>query len=88
MADQPVTPPTPAIPHAATALDAAAGPSRTEKVMALLIAVLCGTVGALVAFILFRHLGAGALVAIGSSGATFLGVTGVVKAVEEKLGVL
>ncbi|MER6198397.1 hypothetical protein ABT234_13650 [Streptomyces sp. NPDC001586] len=56
--------------------------------MALLIAVLCGTVGALVAFILFRHLGAGALVAIGSSGATFLGVTGTVKAVEEKLGVL
>ncbi|MCX5016652.1 hypothetical protein OG765_37660 [Streptomyces sp. NBC_00555] len=56
--------------------------------MALLIAILCGTVGALAAFILTRHLGAGTLVAIGSSGATFLGVTSTVKYIQEKLGVL
>ncbi|MER6256940.1 hypothetical protein ABT224_36945 [Streptomyces sp. NPDC001584] len=56
--------------------------------MALLIAFLCGTVGALSVFIVFRHLGAGALVALGSSGAAFLGVSGAVKVFEEKLGVL
>ncbi|MER6449240.1 hypothetical protein [Streptomyces venezuelae] len=56
--------------------------------MALLIAFLCGTVGALSVFILFRHLGAGALVALGSSGAAFLGVGGAIKIFEEKLGVL
>lgn len=91
MADQPVStqdPGAPANPRGATALSTSEEPSKTVKVMALLIAILCGTVGALAAFILTRHLGAGTLVAIGSSGATFLGVTSTVKYIQEKLGVL
>ncbi|WP_404962231.1 hypothetical protein [Streptomyces sp. 147326] len=97
MANQPVTPPTPthtqgpaapATTQGATALSETGGPSRTEKVMALVIAILCGAVGALLAFIITRHLEANSLVAVGSSGITFLGVTGVVKYIEEKLGVL
>lgn len=75
-------------PEGAATPGAAAGPARSVRVMALLIAFLCGTVGALSVFILFRHLGAGALVALGSSGAAFLGVSGAVKVFEEKLGVL
>ncbi|WP_159042588.1 hypothetical protein OHA91_39420 (plasmid) [Streptomyces erythrochromogenes] len=56
--------------------------------MAILIAVLSGTLGALLAFMLTRHLGASELVAIGSAGATFLGVSATVKYIEEKLGLL
>ncbi|MFD7835278.1 hypothetical protein [Streptomyces sp. NPDC059761] len=70
------------------ALSTGEEPSRTVTVMALVIAMLCGTVGALLAFILTRHLEASALGAIGSSGATFLGVTSTVKYIQEKLGVL
>ncbi|MFD6230529.1 hypothetical protein ACFWFZ_27250 [Streptomyces sp. NPDC060232] len=56
--------------------------------MAILIAVLSGAVGALIALLLTRHLGATALIAIGSAGVTFLGVTTTVKHIEEKLGLL
>ncbi|MEU6314795.1 hypothetical protein [Streptomyces sp. NPDC047014] len=90
MPDNPNAPSTPAAGPAAapTASDTAGGPPRSVKVMALLIALLCGIVGALCTFILFRHLGAGTLVALGSSGAVLLGVSGAVKVFEEKLGVL
>ncbi|UUY52337.1 hypothetical protein NRK68_34235 (plasmid) [Streptomyces yangpuensis] len=64
------------------------GPTRTVKVMAILIAVLSGTLGALLAFVLTRHLGATGLVAAGSAGVTFLGVAGTVKYIEEKLNLL
>ncbi|MFF3728499.1 hypothetical protein ACFYYM_39805 [Streptomyces erythrochromogenes] len=91
----PTTPPqtTPAAPQEAAARQEATarttnGPSKTVKVMAILIAVLSGTVGALIALLLTRHLGATALIAIGSAGVTFLGVTGTVKHIEEKLGLL
>lgn len=50
------------------------GPAKTVKVMAIviLIAVPSGTLGALLAFVLTRHLDATALVARGSAGVTFL----------------
>ncbi|MFF3728624.1 hypothetical protein ACFYYM_40480 [Streptomyces erythrochromogenes] len=84
---------TPAAPQEAAARQEATapttnGPSKTVKVMAILIAILSGTVGALIALLLTRHLGATALIAIGSAGVTFLGVTGTVKYIEEKLGLL
>ncbi|MFJ3975934.1 hypothetical protein [Streptomyces sp. NPDC090021] len=44
--------------------------------------------GAILAFVLTRHLGATELVAIGSAGAAFLGVSGTVKYIKEKLGLL
>ncbi|WP_327260786.1 hypothetical protein OG444_04095 [Streptomyces sp. NBC_01232] len=81
-------PPVPATPQGATMPVETDGPSRTEKVMALVIAILCGTVGALLAFLITRHLEATSLVAVGSSGLSFLGVTGLVRYIEEKLGVL
>ncbi|MFF3675887.1 hypothetical protein ACFYYS_18170 [Streptomyces sp. NPDC002120] len=56
--------------------------------MAILIAVLAGALGALLAFVLTRHLGATELVAMGSAGVTFLGVSGTVKYIEEKLNLL
>ncbi|MEU9087661.1 hypothetical protein [Streptomyces sp. NPDC048357] len=56
--------------------------------MAILIAVLSGALGALIALLLTRHLGASALIAIGAAGATFLGVTGTVRYIEEKLNLL
>lgn len=85
----PAGPPAPApAPEGAATPGSAAGQARSVRFMALLIAFLCGTVGALSVFILFRHLGAGALVALGSSGAAFLGVGGAIKIFEEKLGVL
>lgn len=64
------------------------GPSRTVKVMALIIATLCGLVAALTAFTLSRHLDATGLQAIAYSGVSFVAVTAFVKAVQEKLGVL
>lgn len=64
------------------------GPSRTVKVMALIIAILCGLVAALTAFTLSRHLEATNLQAIAYSGVSFLGVAAFVKAVQEKLGLL
>ncbi|MFE5495298.1 hypothetical protein ACFQ7Z_35805 [Streptomyces virginiae] len=84
----PATPPpaTPAGPQEGGA--PTPNPSKTVKVMAILIAVLSGTLGALLAFMLTRHLGASELVAIGSAGATFLGVSATVKYIEEKLGLL
>ncbi|WP_158781304.1 hypothetical protein [Streptomyces sp. NRRL S-237] len=81
------TPATPAAPQEGTA-PATNTPTRTVKVMAILVAVLCGALGSLLAFALTRHLGATALVAIGSAGVTFLGVTGTVKHIEEKLNLL
>ncbi|WP_328786124.1 hypothetical protein [Streptomyces sp. NBC_00273] len=80
------TPATPAAPQETA--PATNTPTRTVKVMAILIAVLCGALGALLAFVLTRHLGATALVAIGSAGVTFLDVTSTVKHIEEKLNLL
>ncbi|MGW1500453.1 hypothetical protein ACWCQW_18040 [Streptomyces mirabilis] len=56
--------------------------------MALVIALLCGTIGALVAFIVWRHFNADTVKALAYAGSTFLGVTYLVKAVEEKLNLL
>lgn len=64
------------------------GPSRTVKVMALIIAILCGLVAALTAFALSRHLEATGLEALAYAGVSFLGVTAFVIAVQEKLGLL
>ncbi|MFF2793138.1 hypothetical protein ACFVT6_41430 [Streptomyces sp. NPDC058049] len=84
----PPTTQTPASWQEATTPAPGGDPSRTVKVMAILIAVLSGALGALIALLLTRHLGATALIAIGSAGVTFLGVTGTVKHIEEKLGLL
>ncbi|MEU2495477.1 hypothetical protein [Streptomyces sp. NPDC007883] len=65
-----------------------ADPSTAEKVMAIIIAVCSGMIAGLVTFIVSRHLHADALEAIVYSGASFLGVSGFVKVVEEKLGLL
>ncbi|MFJ3667168.1 hypothetical protein ACIPSE_11990 [Streptomyces sp. NPDC090106] len=64
------------------------GPSRTVKVMALVIAFLCGAVAALTAFTLSRHLDATGLEAVTYAGVSFLGVTSLAVAVQEKLGLL
>ncbi|WP_078888032.1 hypothetical protein [Streptomyces sp. NRRL S-118] len=63
-------------------------PDQTKKVMAIIIAVLCGTVAGLIAYLLGRHLGATPLEGLGCSGISFLAVTSLVKAIEEKVGVL
>ncbi|MFI7347125.1 hypothetical protein ACIBSR_12725 [Streptomyces sp. NPDC049936] len=67
---------------------ASPGPSRTVKVMALIIAFLCGVVTALIAFTLSRHLDATSLEAVTYAGVSFLGVTTLAVAVQEKLGLL
>ncbi|MFD5618514.1 hypothetical protein [Streptomyces yangpuensis] len=84
----PTTPPpaTPASPQEGGA--PAPNPSKAVKGMAILIAILSGTLGALLAFMITRHLGATPLVAIGSAGASFLGVSGTVKYIEEKFHLL
>lgn len=64
------------------------GPSRTVKVMALIIAILCGLVAALTAFALSRHLEATSLEALTYAGVSFLGVTAFATGVQEKLGFL
>ncbi|MGW6857231.1 hypothetical protein [Streptomyces xanthophaeus] len=88
MADQSLTTASPTNLQEPPAFSAVSHAPKTVKVMALVIAILCGAVGALAALVLTRHLGADALVAIGSSGVTFLGVTGTVTYAEEKLGLL
>ncbi|GGZ81493.1 hypothetical protein [Streptomyces subrutilus] len=64
------------------------GPSRTVKVMALTIALLCGLVAAVSAFTLSRHLEATGLEAVAYSGGSFLGATALAQVVQEKLGLL
>ncbi|MGW6416050.1 hypothetical protein [Streptomyces sp. NPDC055055] len=63
-------------------------PTKTEKVMAIIIAILSGSVAALVAYMITRHLGSTPLVGVGSSGISFGAVLGIVKNIEEKLGLL
>ncbi|MFJ7159202.1 hypothetical protein ACIQUQ_30230 [Streptomyces sp. NPDC101118] len=63
-------------------------PTTTEKVMAIIIAILCGVVAALVAYMLIRHLGGTALVGVGCSGGSFATTMGIVAYIEKELGVL
>ncbi|MFK0254929.1 hypothetical protein [Streptomyces sp. NPDC090445] len=63
-------------------------PTKTEKVMAITIAILCGIVAALIAFLLTRHLGGTALMGTGASASTFITVAGFVAWIEEKLHLL
>ncbi|MFD3719805.1 hypothetical protein [Streptomyces sp. NPDC058674] len=63
-------------------------PTKTEKVMAVVIAILCGIVAALIAFILTRHLDGTMLAGIGASGTSFLAVAGFIAWIEEKLHLL
>ncbi|MEV5880347.1 hypothetical protein AB0L75_40405 [Streptomyces sp. NPDC052101] len=56
--------------------------------MALLIALLSGTVGGLISFELVLHLSGEAIKALASGGGAFLSVTLMVKEIEEKLGLL
>ncbi|WP_371502568.1 hypothetical protein OG871_35975 [Kitasatospora sp. NBC_00374] len=64
------------------------GPSRTVKVMALVIAILSGLVAALTAFTLGRHLQATGLEALTCAAGSFLAVAAFAMAVQEKLGLL
>ncbi|MFJ9648913.1 hypothetical protein [Streptomyces sp. NPDC101206] len=64
------------------------GPTKTEKIMAVIIAILCGTIAALIAFILTRHLDGTMLAGLGASGSSFLAVAGFVAWIEEKLHLL
>ncbi|MFB7031317.1 MULTISPECIES: hypothetical protein [unclassified Streptomyces] len=63
-------------------------PTKTEKVMAIVIAVLSGVIAALVAYMITRHLGGTPLVGVGCSGVSFGAALGIVKSIEEKLGLL
>ncbi|MFG2867256.1 hypothetical protein [Streptomyces sp. NPDC048338] len=88
MADQPTPSGATTHPQGPDIRCPAAHASTTLKVMSLMIAALCGLVGLLAAFVLTRHLGADPLLSVGSSAATFLGVTGAVTYTEERLGLL
>ncbi|MGW1768271.1 hypothetical protein ACWCQL_30035 [Streptomyces sp. NPDC002073] len=63
-------------------------PDQTKKIMAIIIALLCGTTAALTAYLLSRHLGATPLEGLGYSGISFLTVTTLVKTIEEHIGLL
>jgi nucleoside permease NupC len=63
-------------------------PTTLIKVMALVIGVLSGVIGALTAFTVSQHLGATDLESFSSIGVSFLGTTMFVCFVEEKLGLL
>ncbi|MEW2115899.1 hypothetical protein AB0945_12000 [Streptomyces sp. NPDC005474] len=64
------------------------GPSRTVKVMALVISILCGLVAALIAFTLSRHLEATALQALTYSAGSFMAVAAFARSVQGSLGLL
>ncbi|MEV6582952.1 hypothetical protein AB0M92_32870 [Streptomyces sp. NPDC051582] len=66
----------------------ATGPTKTEKVMAIIIAILSGIVAALVAYMLTRHLGGTPLMGVGFSGGSFTATLGIVGTIEKELGVL
>ncbi|MFF5638137.1 hypothetical protein [Streptomyces sp. NPDC012825] len=63
-------------------------PTRTEKIMAIIIAVLSGIIAALVAYMITRHLGGTPLVGACCAGVSFGAALGIVMAIEEKLGLL
>jgi hypothetical protein len=63
-------------------------PTQTVKIMALLIALLSGMVGALISFELVLQLGGEVIKALASGGGVFLSVTLMVRDIEEKLGLL
>ncbi|MFG3043247.1 hypothetical protein ACGFYZ_40750 [Streptomyces sp. NPDC048330] len=63
-------------------------PTESEKVTAMAIAILSGTVAALAAYMITRHLGSTPLVGVGCSGVSFGAVLGIVKRIEEKPGLL
>lgn len=63
-------------------------PDQTKKVMAIIIAILSGTIAGLIAYLLGRHLGATPLEGLGAAGVSFLAATGLIKAIEEKTGLL
>ncbi|MFC8493928.1 hypothetical protein ACFUJU_24620 [Streptomyces sp. NPDC057235] len=62
--------------------------TQTEKVMAIVIAVLSGVTTALIAYMITRHLGGTPLVGVGCAGVSFGAALGIVKSIEEKLGLL
>ncbi|MFD5420920.1 hypothetical protein ACFWJT_23190 [Streptomyces sp. NPDC127069] len=66
----------------------AQGPTKTEKVMAIVIAILCGVIAAFIAYMLIRHLGGSPLVGACSSGGTFTAALGIVAYIEKELGLL
>ncbi|MER0429360.1 MULTISPECIES: hypothetical protein [Streptomyces microflavus subgroup] len=62
--------------------------ATTVKVMALIIGVLAGVIGALVAVLLSRHLGATGMESTGYSTLSFVGTAMFVYFLEEKLGLI
>ncbi|MFE2553629.1 hypothetical protein ACFXGI_34615 [Streptomyces sp. NPDC059355] len=64
------------------------GPTKTEKVMAIIIAILSAIIAAFVAYMLTRHVGGTALVGVCSSGASFTAALGIVAYIEKELGLL
>jgi hypothetical protein len=63
-------------------------PTRTVKILALMVAFLSGVVGGLLSFGVVFHLSGETLKSLASASAAFLSVTLLVKEVEEKLGLL
>ncbi|MFJ8142655.1 hypothetical protein [Streptomyces sp. NPDC096013] len=63
-------------------------PTRTTKVMALIIALQCGLIAALIAFMLTRHFDGSVLTALTSSGASFIAVAALVRTIEKEVGFL
>ncbi|MGW0754473.1 hypothetical protein [Streptomyces sp. NPDC002587] len=66
----------------------ATGPTKTEKVMAITIAILSAVIAAFVAYMLTRHLGGTPLAGTGFSGASFTAALGIVAGIEKELGLL
>ncbi|MFD5548704.1 hypothetical protein ACFWJQ_18450 [Streptomyces goshikiensis] len=63
-------------------------PTKTVKVMALVIAILCAVIAGVTAYTLIRHAGGIAAVGLGSAGAAFIAMATLVMKIEEKLGLL
>lgn len=62
--------------------------TTTVKVMALIIGVMAGVIGALIAVIVSRHLGATGMETTAYSAASFVGTAMFVYFLEEKLGLI
>ncbi|KPI20892.1 hypothetical protein OV450_7732 [Actinobacteria bacterium OV450] len=72
----------------AVTIPPATGPTKTEKVMAIIIAILSAIIAAFVAYMLTRHLGGTPLAGVGFSGGSFTATLAIVVGIEKELDLL
>ncbi|WRZ96360.1 hypothetical protein OHB54_46260 (plasmid) [Streptomyces sp. NBC_01007] len=65
-----------------------AAPTRTEKILSLIIAGQFGLIGALISFIILPHLGASVLAALFSASGCFVVITGGTTRLMKEIGLL